>query len=400
MKQDMQDMLLKAPSGALSFTEKGMIINANPYACTLLEYTNDELAGMDIERLLTLPGRIFYQTHFYPLIKLHGHVEEIFLTLQSKNKKDIPVIINGIASGSSTDNDLVFTCSFLPVFNRRKYEDEILQARHTAEKELKKNEALEIVKRELEAQTKELDRQLSALKFNNKELVQIANIISHDLQEPLRKLLLYSWELGKDNLDELFIKNALSVIHKSSKRTRDLLNALQDYLALAVSDALPALVDLQEVFETEVRQVREMYPHIVPAIHGDNLPVIMGIDAQLHTFFNQLLKNAFQFGSRESSLQLHIQAVIVKDNIFNSIQDKYEYADYLQVSFSDEGAGFDPKFNEYIFGVLKRLDPSTPNVGFGLAFCKRIMENHHGKIKAHGTIGKGATFTIMLPVHQ
>src|SRR3954447_26436547 len=90
--------LIEAPCGIFSFTEDGIIISANAYCHKQLEFEPGELEGTNISALLTLPGRIFYQTHFYPLVKMQKHAEEIFLQFQTKSKKELPVVLNAIVS--------------------------------------------------------------------------------------------------------------------------------------------------------------------------------------------------------------------------------------------------------------------------------------------------------------
>src|SRR4051812_17629151 len=152
MAELQQKLLRQAPCGIFSFTEDGSITMANAYCCKILEYEEAELVKSNIQTLLTVSGRIFYQTHFYPLVKLHEHAEEIFLYLLTKSKKDIPVILNSVVVKTAAASEIV--CSFIPVFNRGKYEGEILLAKKTAEEALQKNEELESVKRELENQQK------------------------------------------------------------------------------------------------------------------------------------------------------------------------------------------------------------------------------------------------------
>jgi len=396
MKDGNEELLIQAPCGIFSFTEDGVITMANPYCCKLLEYEFEELKGTNISALLTLSGKIFYQTHLYPLVKLHQHTEEIFLNLKTKSKKDLPVVLN--AAVIQTNNKSVIVFSFIQVLNRRKYEDEILLAKTNAEDALRKNETLEKVKHELELQQKELDKQVTLLKFQNSELVQLSNVITHDLQEPVRKLILFSNELLKEPIETAKKDYALSVIKKSSQRIKTLLLNLQDYLGLTSLTPVNERVNLEEVLQYGLQQLQKVYTEITVQLKIAPLPVVTGNEKQLHLLFYHILKNAFDHGTIENNLVLSVKAVIVKENLFNSLHNKYTYIDYVKISITDKGPGFDNQFKEYIFDVLKRLDLSGDATGFGLAFCKRIAENHFGNIKAESSVGLGATFTIMLPV--
>ncbi len=398
MIDEKESLLIQAPCGIISFTDEGVITMVNLYCCKLLEYDEDELTGVNISALLTLSGKIFYQTHLYPLVKLHHHTEEIFLNLLTKSKKDVPVVLNAVVT--QTQSEPVIVCSFIQVLNRRKYEDEILQAKKNAEEALRKNEALEKVKHELEVQQKELDKQITLLQFQNNELVQISNVITHDLQEPVRKLILFSNELLTADLDAAKRERALAVIKKSSQRVKTLLLNLQNYLNLTALSSVKDQVKLEEVIQYELQQLQLLYPQVKVHLEMSPLPNIAGSTSQLHLMFHHILKNAFEHGTSDNSLTLSITGVIVKENLFNSLQNKYTYIDYIKIIIADKGPGFEAHYNDYIFDVLRKLKVTGDTAGFGLAFCKRIVENHYGNIKAESAFGKGATFTIMLPINS
>ncbi|WP_018614840.1 PAS domain-containing sensor histidine kinase [Segetibacter koreensis] len=391
-----ENLLIHAPCGIFSFTEDGVITMANAYCCKLLEYEEGELTGRNFSELLTVSGKVFYQTHFYPLVKLLGHTEEIFMNLQAKSKNDVPVVVNAIIAKANGKSEIL--CSFIPILNRVKYEEEILLAKKNAEEALRKNEVLEKVKLELEQQQKVLDKQITLLTFQNKELLQLSDIITHDLQEPVRKLILFSTELQQKEMQATFDGHALSVIKKSSQKIKTLLLNLQNYLALTAVTATKEQVNLSHVVQYELGQLQNAYPQINVHAEVEPLPTITGNKNQLNWMFHHLLKNAFDHGCVDNRLMLTIQSVVVKENLYNHLEDKYKYIDYVKITISDEGPGFESEFNDYIFGVLKKLNVAGETVGFGLAFCKRIVENHFGNIRAEGLAGKGAAFTVMLPI--
>lgn len=387
---------LHAPCGILSFNGKGVIVSCNHYCSNVLEYEEAQLEGSDFFMLLTVPGKIFYQTHFYPMLKMQHHADEIFLNLQSRNKKDIPVLLNAILH--ENEGEEIITCSFIPVFNRRKYEDEILEARRTAEDAFQKSEELAQLKDQLEKHQKTLDEKLTELRNQNNELRQLNDIITHDLQEPTRKLILFSTELAKEDADEERKKHAVSIITKSAQHTRQLLLNLQDYLALQVVPERIQNISLADIISGELTLLKQNYPQVQVSVTDPELPSVQADKYLLGWLFHHVLKNAFDHGTTGGQLRLHIQGIIVKDNLFNSLDERYEYADFARLTIADEGEGFDNLYHEEIFKVRKRLTPKQETLGFGLALCRRIVQLHKGKIWAHSEPGKGATFTIMLPL--
>jgi sigma-B regulation protein RsbU (phosphoserine phosphatase) len=130
-------------------------------------------------------------------------------------------------------------------------------------------------------------------------------------------------------------------------------------------------------------------------LEADDLPSITGYESQLTELFFRLLENSVKFRSTERDLVIRIRCTSVQENIFRVTEGNYRYIDFLKIVYTDNGIGFDNRYNEYIFQILKRIENKGTGLGFGLAFCKKIVQNHGGTISASSN-GKGATFTILL----
>jgi anti-anti-sigma regulatory factor len=138
----MDELLNTAPCGFLAFADDGAILAVN---ATLLGWLgrgggDGELVGRHVECIFPPGGRIFYQMHFFPLLKLHGRAEEIYLSLRGSNGDDVPVLVNAARRerGGSQVND----CVFVPMRQRRRFEDEILAAKREAEAANRAKDAL------------------------------------------------------------------------------------------------------------------------------------------------------------------------------------------------------------------------------------------------------------------
>jgi PAS domain S-box-containing protein len=127
----MDELLNNAPCGFLSLADDGRVLAANATLLGWLGYEEGELEGRHFESVLPPGGRIFYQTHFFPLLKLHGRAEEVYLSLRTREGVDVPVLANAARRerGGSPVND----CVFVPMRQRRRFEDELLGARREAE---------------------------------------------------------------------------------------------------------------------------------------------------------------------------------------------------------------------------------------------------------------------------
>jgi anti-anti-sigma regulatory factor len=136
----MDELLNTGPCGFLAFADDGRVLTANATLLDWLGRAEGEVAGRHVENLLPPGGRIFYQTHFFPLLKLHGRAEEIYLSLRAADGSDLPVLANAARRerGGAAVND----CVFIPMRQRRRFEDEILAAKREAEEANRAKDAL------------------------------------------------------------------------------------------------------------------------------------------------------------------------------------------------------------------------------------------------------------------
>jgi phosphoserine phosphatase RsbU/P len=392
----MDKLLLSAPCGFLSFTDDGTIILANNTLNEWLGYVRNDLAGKSIETIFPVATKIFYHTHLFPLIKLHGKADEIFLSLSTNAKESIPVLSNLVRKEGS--NGFENHCVFIRVSQRTKYEDEILLAKKVAEKALAENKELQQLKAQLEMQTLDLDRHYQSLFLINQNLVEFSKIVSHDLQEPLRKIRLFTDVVRSDKKNKLSpqSQSAMSKIDIATERIKLLTTGLQEYISID-SDIARAQVDLNEVVEAAKEKAICQRNFSEFDLHYESLPTIEGFRKQLELFFYHLIDNSIKFRERSRKLTIQIETTLLDENLYKVSQDKYRFAEHIRISFADNGAGFDLEYKDYVVGMLKKMDPTTEGLGIGLSIIKKITENHNGKLDLHTNKGKGTTVWVTLP---
>jgi signal transduction histidine kinase len=132
-------------------------------------------------------------------------------------------------------------------------------------------------------------------------------------------------------------------------------------------------------------------------IHN-NLPVIKGIPLQISQLFSNLISNSLKFA--ESNPEITITSRILSMDEVEKHPRLHAGRTYTELVFKDNGIGFEPQYADQIFIIFQRLNNQRAysGTGIGLALCKKIVEHHDGFITAHSKQGKGATFTIILPV--
>jgi sigma-B regulation protein RsbU (phosphoserine phosphatase) len=391
----MQEITPLIPCGVLVLNAESHIVSINPFACILLEYEASELVGERIDRLLTIPSRIYFQTHIYPLITLRKVASELYLNLQTRQRAQIPVLLNAISQEQDGTSITCFT--FIPVYQRRQFEQELINAKKAAEEALLRNDELVKLKQELELHQTDLDRQLSYMRHRNDELEQFSKIISHDLQEPLRKITLFADLLSQEQPDALtgMGNRALVGIGTATSRMRQLISDLQFYFTLTnqLSDSV-ATVNLTKLMQALIPE----FGTVDATFEVETLPAVLGNKAEMVNLFRHLLDNAVKFRQPGQSVAIRVTGTVVGMNSFQHLPNKYRYSDYARIFVSDNGTGFSNQHSEEIFHILKKLSSHTPGIGLGLAISKKIVERHNGQISAQSALGKGTRITILLPV--
>jgi PAS domain S-box-containing protein len=237
------------------------------------------------------------------------------------------------------------------------------------------------------------------LEFRNRELEQFAYIASHDLQEPLRKIQVFSGLLEKNIDNKETALKFLDRIYSSARRMSTLIKDVLEYSQLAKSEEVKIPVDLNVILENVLEDFDLLLEERKAKVGYAPLPIINGIPIQLHQLFTNLLSNAIKFSGDDPVIQI-TQEPLPEVEIRN-YPGLISNQKYVRILFKDNGIGFDPVHTEDIFKLFKRLQDSGSGsgTGIGLALCKKIVENHAGYISVTSHLNKGTTFYIMLPVN-
>jgi PAS domain S-box-containing protein len=238
---------------------------------------------------------------------------------------------------------------------------------------------------------KEAERALhesnQALRRSNADLEQFAYAASHDLQEPLRNVAIFT-QLLKDQYEERLDGQAtefISLVVNSAKRMQLLIKDLLAYTrATGREEEVTEYADAHSVLDKVLLDLRLQINEHHAEIVCDELPRVRMHEVHLQQLLQNLLSNAIKYRSGKR-LRVHISAVRNGQWVF---------------SVGDNGIGLDPRYAEQIFGVFKRLHNSEeyPGTGIGLAICQKIVERYGGRIWVESAVGNGATFFFTLPI--
>ena len=357
-----------APNAMIITDGEGRIVQVNRQAEHLFGYPREELVGSPVEILV--PGQ-FRARHSQlrgeftaePRIRPMGTGRNLFGLRKDGSEVPVEIGLNPI----HTEEGMLIVASVVDITERKRAEAELRQL----------NDELEI---RVELRTVELAAA-------NRELEAFGYTVSHDLRAPLRHIVGFV-EMLNDHAQSVLDEEGrqyLKTIADSAKRMGRLLDDLLTFSRLSRGSMTKSEISLLEL----VGEARE---ELAPQMQGRNiewkigpLPTVWGDRSLLRNVVVNLLSNALKYSRQRDPACIEVGC---------REQDRQE------VCFvRDNGAGFDMRFVNKLFGVFQRLHPASQfeGTGIGLASVQRIIRRHGGRVWAEGEIDRGATFYFSIP---
>ncbi len=356
-------LIEKFGEGALSISHDGLILYANNHFSKMAGRPSARITGQYLTSFVDKPDNL---------------MELIRASANGPVKKELNLNFDGKiipVYASLTDlnpNIPVVGVIITDLSERRKHEEDLLSYQQR------------------------LEIKIAELNATNVNLEQFIHVISHDLKEPLRKILMYTTHLFEEK-SHMFgerERNNLNVINSSAHRLDSLVDDLVKYSFIARKEVLKK-VDLNKVIKEVLDDLELVLGENDAEISYANLPVIFGSKVQLRQLFSNLISNAVKYRKADVPPKVLFSHEIVSDVDIMDPQKKF-----YQIKISDNGIGMDNKYIGRIFTIFQRLHQRNEysGNGIGLAISKKIMENHDGHIFAESEPGVGSTFKILFPV--
>ncbi len=236
-----------------------------------------------------------------------------------------------------------------------------------------------------------LAEQRRELERSNAALDEFASVASHDLQEPLRKIMSFGERLtlyAGPSLDA----NALQQLQRmtgAAQRMRTLIGDLLSYSQVSTRPQRFVPIDLAGIAREVVADLEETINESGGHVEIEDLPVIEADALQMRLLLQNLLGNAFKYRRPDTPPAIRLSSTSPT-------------GPRCTIAVTDNGIGFNPQYAEKIFKMFERLHTREQyeGTGIGLAICRKIVERHGGSIAAISNAGHGATFTVTLPVKQ
>jgi PAS domain S-box-containing protein len=228
------------------------------------------------------------------------------------------------------------------------------------------------------------------LEQSNRDLQEFAYIASHDLQEPLRKVLAFGDRLTNKYgsvLDETG-RDYLKRMREASQRMQTLINDLLTFSRVSTRAQPFAMVDLNSLIQDVISDLEVQIDRTHGKLQVSDLPTIEADPTQMHQLMQNVISNGLKFHKIDIAPIVKITAKVSGNK--------------CKISIKDNGIGFDMQYLDRIFKPFQRLHSRQEyeGSGMGLAICRRIIERHRGEITAVSTLDEGTTFTVTIPINQ
>lgn len=346
--QDIKDLYDHAPVGYHSLDANGLFVDINQTELTWLGYTREEILNkLSFRDVVTEPGRQVFKEAF-PEFQKTGAVHDIEFDMIRKDGTTFPVLLSSTAVYGP---ERAYIKSRTTVIN------------HTERKK---------------AETRILDL--------NRELEGFTYSVSHDLRAPLRSIIGYANILKEECYDKLDDegRRITEVIIRNTVRMGQLIDDLLDFSRLGRKQVSFTSINMKDVVENIVREQTSEIRDRKLAIKILEVEPAKGDLAMIRQVWINLISNALKYSSKKELAQIEIGS-------YRQDGRKIYY-------ISDNGAGFDMKYSEKLFGVFQRLHKMNEfeGTGVGLALVKTIVKRHGGEVWAEGKINEGARFYFSL----
>ncbi len=242
---------------------------------------------------------------------------------------------------------------------------------------------------------------MSQLERSNRDIEQFAHSASHDLQEPLRKVITFGSLLDSEYGEALGSegRHYVSIMRRATERMQALVSDLFMYTCIVTRARAFERVDLGRIVAEVLDDLSSRIADADAEIDVGELPTIDADAAQMQQLMQNLIENALKFRRENEGPRIRVYAEAIEADAAQPQTGDSHTGARCRIVVEDNGIGFEARHAERIFGVFQRLHGRHEygGSGIGLAVCRRIAERHKGTITAQGTPGKGATFAVCLP---
>lgn len=357
----MNPSLKTAPCAFLTFRDDGTIEWVNDKFLDLVGRRRGDVVGSHVESILTVGARLFYHTHFFPMLKMKGEVEEVYLSLRAEDDTDVPCLLN--AQRVQEGGRLLNHVALFRFSERNQYEDEILQAKRAAEKA-------------------------------NRAKEKFLSTVSHELRTPLSTIRMIT-ALLVDEAQGPITEDQSTALARIEEAVEYLDTLTSDMLDFARMDAGDVTLNIDTVSVSDLlNRARSMFgPRFerkelsFDVDPPDETVKVKADPDRVQQILLNLLTNAVKFTERGGSIGIDVSCT----------------DDVVRIGVWDTGVGIPEDERETVFTPFSQASDPTEKetesggVGLGLAISRTLARRMDGNLTVESEEGEGSVFTLQLP---
>ncbi|MEO0456349.1 MAG: CheR family methyltransferase [Cyanobacteria bacterium P01_A01_bin.114] len=377
-----------------SINQAGELISVSDYWLKTLGYELSEVLGRKSMAFLTADSRQYAKEVVMPEFFKTGICTDVPYQMVCKDGRIREVLLSATTETDESGNFLRSLAVMVDVTERKQAEAELARYRNHLEELVKAraaelqetNQSLQAEVIERQQAQSELAKRAQALEQSNADLEQFAYVISHDLQEPLRAMTVFSQLLGGQYGDQLnaTAQGYITHIIEGGIRMQALIDGILAFSRITHQGKTFEAVALEQVLAIALENLGVAIADTQATITHGELPTLNIDTNQIVQLFQNLIGNAIKFRGTEPP-RIHIGAEQLNPE---------QKPDSWVFSIQDNGIGIPPDEQARTFALFQRLHTRQEKEGYGigLAICKKIVERHHGRIWVDSEPGKGSTF--------
>ncbi|MDQ0965322.1 sigma-B regulation protein RsbU (phosphoserine phosphatase) [Flavobacterium sp. W4I14] len=344
LAKDFDDFFETALCGFVITDGEGKIVRVNSRTAQWLNSTPDQFHGKRFSDLLAVGGKIYFETHLWPLLRMQGYFDEVAVELANSGHGKMPVYINGYERKGDNNQPLFMRFTLFKASDRRLYEENLQIAKQLAEDKLNIEQK------------------------NAKIREQFIAVLGHDLRNPLSGIMSAAQLLKRTGIDERG-ERLVNIIQSGSKRMYEMINNIMDFARGRLGGGIPVnpvIVNLEELLNQISDELKVAWPDRQIESDFEIGKTVECDPSRMSQLISNLLANAITHGSTETPI---VFKALVKNN-------------FWEVSVSNNGSPIPEKAMAHIFHPFYRegVQSSQNGLGLGLYIASEIAKSHNGTL--------------------
>ncbi len=343
LQENFEDFFETSLCGFIIADIKGAILRANEKVAAWLNCTVGELKGKRFSDLLSIGGKIYYETHLWPLLRMQGFFDEVVLELSGASGERLRVMVNALERRDKNGKPCFIRYTILKASDRLQYEQNLQEAKKIAEAELIKQREMVTLREQLIA------------------------VLGHDLRNPLSAMsMAVDLMLASTSSDHGIL---LGTLKRSSSRMQELVNNIMDFARSRLGEGILITrkdIVLEPVLQQVVDEMRLIYPLRELISHFEITEPVNCDSHRIAQLLSNLVANAVTHGDANSPVLIHA----------------FHNNGYLEISVTNYGEPIPSELHEKLFAPFTRevSRPSQQGLGLGLYICSEIAKAHNATL--------------------